>query len=437
MLKITSDGTQAAPALKFNDTNTGFYKSGDSVRFSLNNSTKWTIDATGVGIGTDAPSEKLDIEDNQNAGTKSTVNNSDSGTGAFTQISGHAFNSEMFMYAIGGGFTTSGRFVAATGLIDATGIGGLGLSAGNAPINFWTNNTKKMTILADGKVGIGTTSPDNPLHSFNETQITSNDIIQYPLKIEAKDTSGDFWFRQGVGIQFENTASSGDFISAEIIGRNTINAGTRGELLFNTRVDDALSTKMIIKDNGDVGIGTSSPGSKLDVEMDIDTTYSTAAIPGGGVIIHNNADGNVNDMFSSLFFHTTPQGAVNSIGAISLINPDKTAHGAEFAFQLRADAGTYSEIMRMKANGNVGIGTVSPDKKLHVAGTESVALFQDADTSHYTSIMLGETTTTNAALTWYGSAYGTASLRERLDVSTGGDLYLNSISGDVVDNITQ
>ena len=50
LLKITSDGTQAAPALKFNDTNTGFFKSGDSVRFSLNNDTKLTIDSTGLEV---------------------------------------------------------------------------------------------------------------------------------------------------------------------------------------------------------------------------------------------------------------------------------------------------------------------------------------------------------------------------------------------------
>ena len=47
LLKITSDGTQAAPALKFNDTNTGFYKSGDSISLSINNSTVLTIDASG------------------------------------------------------------------------------------------------------------------------------------------------------------------------------------------------------------------------------------------------------------------------------------------------------------------------------------------------------------------------------------------------------
>ena len=48
LIKITSDGTQAAPALKFNDTNTGFYKSGDSIRLSINNSTIMTVDSTGI-----------------------------------------------------------------------------------------------------------------------------------------------------------------------------------------------------------------------------------------------------------------------------------------------------------------------------------------------------------------------------------------------------
>ncbi|KKN05652.1 hypothetical protein LCGC14_1085320, partial [marine sediment metagenome] len=59
-IKIVSDGTQAAPALKFNDTNTGFFKVADSIRLSINNSTKMTVDATGVGIGT-SPMEALDV----------------------------------------------------------------------------------------------------------------------------------------------------------------------------------------------------------------------------------------------------------------------------------------------------------------------------------------------------------------------------------------
>ncbi len=63
LIKITSDGTQMSPALKFNDTNTGFFKVGDSIRLSLNNSTKVTFDSTGVGIGK-SPTEALDVVGN-------------------------------------------------------------------------------------------------------------------------------------------------------------------------------------------------------------------------------------------------------------------------------------------------------------------------------------------------------------------------------------
>ena len=62
LIKITSDGTQASPALKFNDTNTGFFKSGDSIRTSINNSTIMTVDGTGVGIGTVTPTIPLDVK---------------------------------------------------------------------------------------------------------------------------------------------------------------------------------------------------------------------------------------------------------------------------------------------------------------------------------------------------------------------------------------
>ncbi len=72
LIKITSDGTQASPALKFNDTNTGFYKSGDSVRLSINNSTKLTVLGDGkVGIGLPNPDGMLEIlNPNESQGLK-------------------------------------------------------------------------------------------------------------------------------------------------------------------------------------------------------------------------------------------------------------------------------------------------------------------------------------------------------------------------------
>ena len=73
LIKITSDGTQAAPALKFNDTNTGFYKSGDSIRTSINNSTIATVDSTGLDMNTHKILNVVDPTANQEAATKKYV----------------------------------------------------------------------------------------------------------------------------------------------------------------------------------------------------------------------------------------------------------------------------------------------------------------------------------------------------------------------------
>ena len=59
LIKITSDGTQASPALKFNDTNTGFFKSGDSVRLSLNNNTITNVSATGLNVTGDISGDNI------------------------------------------------------------------------------------------------------------------------------------------------------------------------------------------------------------------------------------------------------------------------------------------------------------------------------------------------------------------------------------------
>ncbi len=72
-IQTISDGTQALPALKFNDTNTGFYKSGDSIRTSINNSTITTVNATGLDMNTHKIVGVVDPTANQEAATKKYV----------------------------------------------------------------------------------------------------------------------------------------------------------------------------------------------------------------------------------------------------------------------------------------------------------------------------------------------------------------------------
>src|SRR6266571_2805996 len=53
----------------------------------------------------------------QSAGTSMTVQNTNSGTGAFAQMSSVALNSSLNVYAFGSGYTTSGRFLQQSGLL--------------------------------------------------------------------------------------------------------------------------------------------------------------------------------------------------------------------------------------------------------------------------------------------------------------------------------
>ena len=101
LIKITSDGTQAAPALKFNDTNTGFYKSGDSVNLSLNNSTKITTNATGTDIAGDLTYGTLDSSNITGAEMETLTDGSE------TTLHSHA----------GGGDVTAGANLTANTII--------------------------------------------------------------------------------------------------------------------------------------------------------------------------------------------------------------------------------------------------------------------------------------------------------------------------------
>ena len=159
-MKIVSDGTQASPALKFNDTNTGFYKSGDSVRFSLNNSTKMTIDGTGLGIGTVSPHVQFEIASTDPGGTLAlhstagVINDSD-------EIGQLLFTGDDTAYRVGA------KIVG-----DATAVWGSNTNDAPTALYFYTQDdgdtsslgTPRMVINSNGNVGIGTATPDTTLH---------------------------------------------------------------------------------------------------------------------------------------------------------------------------------------------------------------------------------------------------------------------------------
>ena len=101
------------------------------------------IDNTGnVGIGTTAPGSKLDVDSNSAGGALRISNSAVTDRESFMGISG-----------------------AANSIINGDGVGDLSIVANGPKINFSANNgtTDQLTILSNGRVGIGTTNPTHPL----------------------------------------------------------------------------------------------------------------------------------------------------------------------------------------------------------------------------------------------------------------------------------
>jgi hypothetical protein len=108
------------------------------------------------------------------------------------------------------------------------------------PLYFYTNSVFRMAITDSGNVGIGTSSPSQLLHIYNLSgnaatlvQTPANSFAQYRLQSGASNP----WI---IGTQ-DNFASNG--------------------LLFRNGVTDLMA----IQPGGQVGIGTTSPQSKLAV----------------------------------------------------------------------------------------------------------------------------------------------------------------------------
>ena len=184
----------------------------------------------------------------------------------------------------------------------------------------------------DGNVGIGTNSPSPELHVKNVAELYTS-LARSDAATNLVDGQGDVW-RAGI------RASDNSFRFSE----SSTSLGT------NPRVTIATG--------GNVGIGTTSPATKLHVGSGsgatVDTGYQIVADSGGLVGIQLLAGGT--NQSSRVVFGDS---ADNDVGMVKYSHADNS-----MSFNTN---GSGNERMRITSAGNVGIGTTSPNAILDIS----------------------------------------------------------------------
>jgi hypothetical protein len=157
-------------------------------------------------------------------------------------------------------------------------------------------------------------------------------------------------------------------IDSRVMAHGTGAWGAPGGMVIGTRTAHALSfgtsaaSRVTITGDGNVGIGTTTPGRKLEVLVSDGAAarlYRTGNGIGWGVnmVFALNNSSNVRTDYASV------HGLVG--------NPAAGVEDGILVFGT-ATSGTIAEKMRVDSAGNVGIGTTTPASKLHVAGDITV-----------------------------------------------------------------
>jgi cytoskeletal protein CcmA (bactofilin family) len=358
----------------------------------------------GVGVGTDAPADELEVHGATAAikirSTGTSAGNNPSINFQSTEATGLAARAEIS--ADDDGATTKGALIFKTRIsdsvteamrIDGTGNVGIGTDSPTGQLTIASSTSPSLTFkdtgggagskifkLAGGgdkfffegrndaddgdgdagsimtfdltaiKVGIGTGSPAKTLHIVGAT----DDGLFEGLQIDNTDhASGETGQSVAINMRLAQASTMRD------AGRITIGkdddwddaAATDSHMTFKTMLNNTLTEQMRLKGGGDVGVGTTNPDGRFHIHNN-----SAGSVTANGdaneLVIENNGTTGI-----SILCPAANQAEIafgdpddNNVGRFAYNHP-----GDYFAIVAAA-----SEIMRISGSGNVGIGTNSP-----------------------------------------------------------------------------
>jgi hypothetical protein len=263
------------------------------------------------------------------------------------------------------------------GIISEFGTGGFGrgglgfdgtdltlFSRSGLKIQHSTNSTA-VTINTAGNVGIGTTSPSVRLH------VSSSSSAQIRIEADTDNVTetdvAELLMTQDGAITTASYSLNSD--NNLVIG---VNSTTAPNIYFATRADgtsyaSSADAKLTILNGGNVGIGTTAPAFRLDVN---------GTFQSGGDATFNGTNVYINSSYIYVGNNTTDLVSISG------------------------------NTMYFPGDGKVGIGTTSPGARLNIAGNlgsvvgagNSAIRMTNTDTGNYASIGAGIVGITNAGM---------------------------------------
>ena len=221
------------------------------------------IDENGnVGIGTTNPTEVMQVNGNSNTPLRANLVNANSGTTAFSEF---RVNSDVNSFKFGVG--SSGN----TASVGGSGAGYVGTD-GNYPLQIYTNGTERMRVSSAGNVGIGTTSPGAQLAVLGPA-VTWGDNRFNIVALDSSSMAANVGGGIGFGGYYTTTNTVAEWAGIKSYKVNATSGDTAGGLVFSTRAQGAnTAERMRIDNNGNVGIGTTSPSQALQVNGKLAST---------------------------------------------------------------------------------------------------------------------------------------------------------------------
>ena len=305
-----------------------------------------------VGIGTNAPSQRLSIDSTLNVDQ----GNYDDGTKPSLHF----------------GNTTSGEAIGSRRT--AGGTNPLGL-------DFWTNNTRRMVVSNNGNVGIATANPMAAL------SVNGDVLVDYNATNDGVT---------GYSLRFGN-AGSGEGVSSARSGSTNVN----GLNLFT-----AFTPRLSVTNAGLVGIGTTNPIAPLDVFdtqnggfpasftsnntsssiVEIQNNSPAANHPFIGVGLYRNGDPKgymMIDALSSINLTTNgfPQLAVTTAGNVGI-----GLNNAGFPLNFAATFGNKISLYGNSGN-NYGLGIQSSLMQLYTDAAMADIAFGYGNSTSFTENM--------------------------------------------------